>query len=270
MNDYELVSGLIDALTYVIPILLGIVLLVIGLRRKRKGKGSAALVGLGGALLVVFGLGAVGRALTLASQSTSAPTVLVQSPLQPIPPSPFLDTANDNKNAHSVREYVFVEVSTDEGVTGWGEITGTSAVSNRAVCAGLRHVSGLIEGDDPRLIEMIWNKIFRSFTYMGSRGATTHMISGIDIALWDIRGKMLGLPISELFGGPVREGVPIYCLPTTRAEVTVTPSSSFGGPSRLSPLASALGCPSSSLSTRSPRKRKLIMWPAPSLAREVG
>ena len=127
-------------------------------------------------------------------------------------PAPFLDTADDNKNAHLVREYLFVEVSTDEGITGWGEITAQS-LRARVICAGLRHVSDLIEGDDPRLIEMIWNKIFRSFTYMGSRGATTNMISAIDIALWDIRGKVLGLPISELFGGPVREGIPIYCHP---------------------------------------------------------
>ena len=117
-------------------------------------------------------------------------------------PAPYLDTANDSHIRN--REYVYVEVNTDEGVTGWGEITGTSAVSNRAVCASLKHVSNLIKGDDPRLIEVIWNKIFRSFTYMGSRGATTNIISGIDIALWDIRGKVLGLPISELFGGPVR------------------------------------------------------------------
>ena len=127
-------------------------------------------------------------------------------------PAPFLDTADDNKNAHLVREYLFVEVSTDEGITGWGEITAQSPRA-RVICAGLRHVSDLIEGDDPRLIEMIWNKIFRSFTYMGSRGAATNMISAIDIALWDIRGKVLGLPISELFGGPVREGIPIYCHP---------------------------------------------------------
>ena len=95
----------------------------------------------------------------------------------------FLDTADDSKNANRFKEYVFVEVSTDEGITGWGEITGTSAVSNRTVCAGLRHVSERIEGDDPRLIEMIWNKIFRAFTYMGSRGASTNIISAIDIAL---------------------------------------------------------------------------------------
>ena len=137
-------------------------------------------------------------------------------------PRPFLETADDNKNAGRLKEYVFVEVSTDEGVTGWGEVTGTSAVSNRTVCAGLRHVSDLIAGLDPRLIEMIWNKNFRSFTYMGSRGASTSIISGIDIALWDIRGKVLGLPISELFGGPVREGIPIYCHPQNGSSIKDT------------------------------------------------
>jgi len=133
-------------------------------------------------------------------------------------PAPYLDTADDNKEPQQ-REYVFIEVSTDEGITGWGEITGTLPVANRSVCAALRHVSDLIEGDDPRLIEMIWNKIFRSFTYMGSRGATTNIISAIDIALWDIRGKVLGLPISELFGGPVRDGVPIYCHPQNGSSI---------------------------------------------------
>ena len=132
--------------------------------------------------------------------------------------TPYLDTANDDQNPR-MREYLFVEVDTDEGITGWGEITGTSDVANRTVCAALQHVSELIAGDDPRLIEMIWNKIFRSFTYMGSRGATTNLISGIDIALWDIRGKVLGLPISELFGGPVRDGVPIYCHPKDGSSV---------------------------------------------------
>ena len=133
-------------------------------------------------------------------------------------PAPYLDTANDNKEPRQ-REYVFIEVSTDEGITGWGEITGTLPVANRSVCAALRHASDLIKGDDPRLIEMIWNKIFRSFTYMGSRGATTNIISAIDIALWDIRGKVLGLPISELFGGPVRDGVPIYCHPQNGSSI---------------------------------------------------
>jgi galactonate dehydratase len=134
-------------------------------------------------------------------------------------PAPFLDTADDEKELNAMREYVFVEVQTDDGVTGWGEITGTSSVANRTVCAALRHVSDMLVGTDPRLIEKTWNRIFRAFTYMGSRGATTNVISGIDIALWDIRGKVLGLPISELFGGPVREGVAIYCHPRDKVSV---------------------------------------------------
>ena len=105
-------------------------------------------------------------------------------------PLSYLDTADDDKDAGVMREYVFVEVSTDEGITGWGEVTAKGPRA-RPICAGLKHVSDLIEGDDPRLIEKIWNKIFRAYTYMGSRGLTTNMISAVDIALWDIRGKVL-------------------------------------------------------------------------------
>ena len=134
-------------------------------------------------------------------------------------PAPYLDTADDSSADDRLREYLFVEVKTDEGITGWGEVTGTMPVANRTVCGALRHVSDFLVGTDPRLIEQTWNKIFRAFTYMGSRGATTSIISGIDIALWDIRGKVLGLPISELFGGPVREGIPIYCHPKDASSV---------------------------------------------------
>ena len=61
-------------------------------------------------------------------------------------------------------EFLFVEVSTDEGVTGWGEITTTTPVANRVVAGTLRQISELITGDDPARIEEIWHKIFRSFT----------------------------------------------------------------------------------------------------------
>jgi galactonate dehydratase len=113
-------------------------------------------------------------------------------------------------------EYLFVEVRTDQGITGWGEITTTTKIANRAVADVVRQLNELIVGDDPTRIELIWHKIFRSFTYMGSRGATTHVISGIDIALWDIRGKMLGEPIYELLGGPVRDDILLYTHPDHR------------------------------------------------------
>lgn len=110
-------------------------------------------------------------------------------------------------------EYFFVEVLTDEGITGWGEITTTTKLANRAVAGMIRQVNDLLIGEDPTQIERIWHKIFRAFTYMGSRGATCHVISGIDIALWDIRGKVLDQPIYNLLGGPVRETISLYCHP---------------------------------------------------------
>lgn len=113
-------------------------------------------------------------------------------------------------------EYFFVEVRTDEGITGWGEITTTTLMANRAVAGIIRQLNDLLVGEDPARIEHIWNKTFRSFTYMGTRGATSHVVSGIDIALWDIRGKALGVPIYDLLGGAVRQDILLYTHPLRR------------------------------------------------------
>jgi galactonate dehydratase len=108
------------------------------------------------------------------------------------------------------RQYVFVQVDTDEGITGWGEITGTGALPNRAVAAVVREVGPFIAGEDPTQVEAIWHKIFRAMTYVGTRGITSCVVSGIDIALWDITGKARGLPIYELLGGAVRDSIALY------------------------------------------------------------
>lgn len=113
-------------------------------------------------------------------------------------------------------EFLFVEVTTDAGVSGWGEITTTTKLANRALCAVLRQIGAAIAGDDPAEIERIWHKVFRSFTYMGSRGAAVECVSAIDIALWDIRGKVFGKPIYELLGGPVRNEIALYTHPDQR------------------------------------------------------
>jgi galactonate dehydratase len=113
-------------------------------------------------------------------------------------------------------EYFFVEVRTDEGVTGWGEITTTTKIANRAVAGIIRELNELLVGEDPSQIERLWHKTFRSFTYTGSRGATTNVISGIDIALWDIRGKVLDQPIYQLLGGKVRDDILLYTHPNSR------------------------------------------------------
>jgi galactonate dehydratase len=113
-------------------------------------------------------------------------------------------------------EFLFVEVTTDEGVSGWGEITTTTRLANRALCTILRQIGAAIAGDDPARIEHLWHKIFRSFTYMGSRGAAVECVSAIDIALWDIRGKVLDKPIYELLGGAVRDEIALYTHPDQR------------------------------------------------------
>jgi len=113
-------------------------------------------------------------------------------------------------------EFLFVEVTTDVGVTGWGEITTTTKIANRALTAMLRQINHLVVGEDPSQIERLWHKLFRGFTYMGSRGAAVECVSAIDIALWDIRGKALGKPIYELLGGPVRDEIALYTHPDQR------------------------------------------------------
>ena len=113
-------------------------------------------------------------------------------------------------------EFLFIEVTTDEGVSGWGEITTTTKLANRALCSMLRQIGSSLVGEDPGKIEYLWHKTFRSYTYMGSRGAAVECVSAIDIALWDIRGKVLGKPIYELLGGAVRDEIALYTHPDQR------------------------------------------------------
>ncbi|WP_197680080.1 mandelate racemase/muconate lactonizing enzyme family protein [Microlunatus soli] len=111
-------------------------------------------------------------------------------------------------------EYLFVEVRTDTGPSGWGEVTTTTRTANRAVAAILRQLSEVLAGEDPARIEHLWQKVFRSFTYTGSRGAALNATSAIDIALWDLRGQTLGLPICDLLlGGRLRDGLRLYTHP---------------------------------------------------------
>ncbi|MBB3458194.1 galactonate dehydratase [Rhizobium sp. BK313] len=110
-------------------------------------------------------------------------------------------------------EFMFVEVKTDEGIVGWGEVTTSTKLANRSVAGVIRQLEELLKGSDPTQIESIWNRSFRNFTYMGSRGAACLAISGIDIALWDILGKSLNRPIYALLGGKVRDDVLLYTHP---------------------------------------------------------
>ena len=90
---------------------------------------------------------------------------------------------DDNPGAGVVRQpvdrtFVFIQVDTDEGITGWGEITTyPGPVANRAISAYVDQIGKWLVGENPEDIERIWHKIFRGMTYVGSRGATTAAIS---------------------------------------------------------------------------------------------
>jgi galactonate dehydratase len=126
---------------------------------------------------------------------------------------------DNNPGAGEIREktdrtFVFIQVDTDEGITGWGEITTyPGPVANGAIAAFVDQIGRWLVGEDPADIERIWAKIFRGMTYVGTRGATTAAISGIDIALWDIRGKALNQPVYKLLGGSVRDKIALYTHP---------------------------------------------------------
>jgi len=124
--------------------------------------------------------------------------------------------------SYAAREYVFVQVETDEGITGWGEVTTyPGPIANKAVVGMIGSVNDLIRGEDPARIEAIWHKVFRQFTYVGTRGAACAATSAIDIALWDIRGKVLGLPVCDLLGGPLRDSIPLYTHPPEASDPVV-------------------------------------------------
>ncbi|HWL44455.1 MAG TPA: mandelate racemase/muconate lactonizing enzyme family protein [Ilumatobacter sp.] len=109
--------------------------------------------------------------------------------------------------------WVFVEVETDDGLIGVGECSNWPRQGNHIVARTVDAVGRQLIGRDPAAIEAIWNDLYRASTYLGSRGLITAVISGIDIALWDIKGQALGRPVWDLLGGALRREVPLYTHP---------------------------------------------------------
>ncbi|HLZ06991.1 MAG TPA: hypothetical protein VKT80_00230, partial [Chloroflexota bacterium] len=106
--------------------------------------------------------------------------------------------------------WTFVQLGTDEGITGFGEATNYPGNGSLIVADALRRSAEFIVGEDPADINRLWHKLYRKFTYLGPRGLPTAMLSGIDIALWDILGKAVGRPIYALLGGKIRDEVRLY------------------------------------------------------------
>jgi galactonate dehydratase len=108
-----------------------------------------------------------------------------------------------------MRNWIFVKVLTDQpGLYGWGEAT--LEWHTRAVVGAIEDIAQLLVGEDPTRIEHLWQMMYRQHFWHGNGIVRGTAISGIDIALWDILGKIHNVPCHKLWGGPVRDYVRLY------------------------------------------------------------
>jgi galactonate dehydratase len=108
-----------------------------------------------------------------------------------------------------MRNWIFVKVLTDQpGLHGWGEAT--LEWHTRAVVGAVEDISQLLIGEDPTRVEHLWQMMYRQHFWHGNGIVRGSAISGIDQALWDIMGKVHGVPCHRLWGGPVRDYVRLY------------------------------------------------------------
>jgi D-galactarolactone cycloisomerase len=119
---------------------------------------------------------------------------------------------------YASRTALIVEIVTDEGLVGWGECYGPARI-NAAVVEAMRP---LLVGQDAMRSEWLWQEIYARFRDHGQKGSIVQGLSGIDIALWDLKGKYLDEPVHRLMGGPLRTSVDAYATGLYRRE-TGTP-----------------------------------------------
>ena len=100
--------------------------------------------------------------------------------------------------------WLFLAIDTDAGIVGWGE----PVIEGRAqtVAAAVNELAPYLIGKDPRQINDLWQTLYRGGFYRGGP-ILMSAIAGIDQALWDIKGKDLGVPVSDLLGGTVRDSL---------------------------------------------------------------
>ena len=103
--------------------------------------------------------------------------------------------------------WLLLRVETDDGFVGWGEPVVEGRVAATQAC--VHELESYLIGQDPRRIEHIWQTLYRGGFYRGGP-VLTSALSGIDQALWDIKGKALGVPVYDLLGGAVRDKMAVY------------------------------------------------------------
>src|SRR5256885_4611086 len=104
------------------------------------------------------------------------------------------------------RGAMLVEIEAEDGTTGWGEAFGPATLT--APIVGFYRP--LLVGADALATEALWQRLYNALRDHGQKGLAIEALSAVDIALWDLKGKHLGLPIHRLMGGPLRTKVAAY------------------------------------------------------------
>ena len=127
----------------------------------------------------------------------------------------YLRLPDIRERTDSSQDALIVRVSTDAGIVGWGEVDGCPHVTKAIIEAPTSHtlVTGLrniLIGENPLDIERLWRKMYQKTLYYGREGAVIQAMAGIDLALWDIKGKALQQPVWRLLGGGFRDKLRVY------------------------------------------------------------
>jgi L-rhamnonate dehydratase len=127
----------------------------------------------------------------------------------------YLRLPEIEERCDGTQDTLVVRVSTDAGLTGVGEVDSAPLVAQAIIDAPVSHTiqRGLREvliGENPLEIERLWDRMYEATLFFGRRGPVIHAMSGVDIALWDLAGKVFGRPVHELLGGARRQPVRVY------------------------------------------------------------
>jgi galactonate dehydratase len=102
---------------------------------------------------------------------------------------------------------VYLKLETNYGVVGWGDVKGVDPRVSRVLAQSLFE---LIDGENPTRIEYLWQKVYRAHRDIRGGAFLVHTLAAIDIALWDIAGKLWNVPVYRLLGGPTRDRIRVY------------------------------------------------------------
>ena len=126
-------------------------------------------------------------------------------------------STSTGEEAHGIKYLGIVKVETDAGIVGFADLETQPHVAKAIVDApsegsveGFKGLRSVLVGEDPFDVERLWHKMYMASVYYGRRGAAMQVISGIDIALWDVIGKKVKEPVCKLLGGAYRDRVRPY------------------------------------------------------------